>query len=55
MEFRVDQCFSLESKPMSYDSKKDMEPCRETLASECSDTEQEQECFPVLQSTVRHK
>lgn len=39
MEFRADQCFSLQSEPMTYDSEKDMEPCRETLASQCSDPE----------------
>lgn len=52
-ELRVDQFFSLESKPGSYNNEKDMEPCRETLASERS--EPQLEGFPLPESTVRHR
>lgn len=53
-EFRVDQFLSLESKPVpSLYSEKDVEPCRETLASECAKSELES--FPLLESTARHR
>lgn len=52
-EFRVDQFFSLESKPASYNSEKDVEPCRETLASERA--KPELEGFPLSESTARHR
>lgn len=52
-EFGVDQFFSLESKPVSYNNEKDVEPCRETLASERS--EPELEGFPLPERTARHR
>lgn len=52
-EFRVDQFFSLEYKPVSYYSEKDVEPCRETLASEHS--KPELESLPLPESTARHR
>lgn len=52
-EFRVDQFFSLESKLASYNSEKDVEPCRETLASERA--KPELEGFPLPERTARHR